>query len=390
MIAEDDWSITDLTDMKHQDFPHEVKIAREMLEVMKDLENSDVNVRIPRAATEFIENTLSEWFEIIADIEKRKGNLPYLIDRDLYLAGRDSGIVSWNQGLTLEDVGKWLGDWGGSQMSDYTFMPPNEITKSEEPLSGYYNRLFPVKFVMRIMVILILNSESYDKEDGWDITKEGDDPVTLTQLREVSSKTASYARNWLKDIDNKSGSERGSEFSTGFPEDDKSKERFVAQFVGSKRKNKLSGSIFEMGFANIPSFMGFMNADDLHLTPQGWEFATLENPLLDDLSLESWKKGNKFSEKEVIFLLNHFKDSVPGEWSFIQDVLKLIDTGINSPKTLEISLINTRNWEKAHASIMKNGVLSRMHEMELIERNKEGRNVTYSLTTRGKNIIVDE
>jgi len=273
-------------------------------------------------------------------------------------------------------------------MADYPFMKLNKVTKSEEPLSGYYNRLFPVKFVMRILVILILNSESYNKENGWEPGMALEDDVTLKELRDVSAKTASYAREWLKGVDVRSGSERGSEFSVGFPEDDKSRERFVAQFVGSKRKNKLSGSIFEMGFANIRSLGPFMASDDLYLTPEGWEFAIMENPLLDDLSLNAWKLGIKFSEQEVLFILNHFKKNIPSEWDFIQEILKLIDSGVNNPKTVEECLVSNRKWEKAHSSMMKNGILSRLQEMGLIDRHKDGRKVTYLLTERGSKLIL--
>ena len=385
MAKDSEWTISDLTDMKNQDFPHEVKIARELLEIMNNIENTDLDIRIPRASIEFIENTLSDYFEIIGDIEKGRGNLPYLIDRELYFADKQTrGAPSWNQGLTIEDIKTWLGEWGVSQMRDYPFIRMNEVTKSDEPLSGYYNRLFPVKFVMRMFTILLLNSESYDRENGWDPAILDAD-VSLSNLREKSAQTAKYAREWLKQIDIDSGSERGSEFSTGFPEDEKSRERFVAQFVGSKRKNKLSGAIFDIGFANIRSFMGMMNADDLYMTNQGWTFATLENPLLD--SLEGWRNGTRFSEQESKFLLEHFEKHVPGEWKFLKEVASLIQSGTNKPKTLETALIDSRGWEKAHASIMKNGVLSRMQEMNLIGREKDGRNVTYHLTEQGLELL---
>jgi len=386
MAKDSDWTISDLTDMKNQDFPHEVKIARELLEIMNNIEKTDLDIRIPRASIEFIENTLSDYFEIIGEIEKKRGNLPYLIDRELYFANQGNrGAPSWNQGLTLEDISTWLGEWGGSQMGDYPFMQMNDVTKSDEPLSGYYNRLFPVKFVMRIFTILILNSEAYDKENGWDPAMELDDQVSLSHLRGKSAQTAKYAREWLKKIDVDSGSERGAEYSTGFPEDEKSRERFVAQFVGSKRKNKLSGAIFDLGFANIRSFMGMMNADDLYMTHQGWTFATLENPLLD--SMDGWLKGIRFSEQESKFLLKHFEKNIPGEWKFLKEVVSLIHSGTNKPKTLENALIKSRGWEKAHASIMKNGVLSRMQEMNLIGREKDGRNVTYHLTEKGLELL---
>ena len=171
-----------------------MKIAREMLEVLKGLDETNINIRVPRAANDFIENTLSDWFEVVAEIEKKKGNLPYLIDRELYTASRDGGTIL-DQGRISK---KWLWRLETGQMAEYPFHRLNKVTQSEEPLSGYFNRLFPVKFVMRIMVILVLNSEAYNKEEGWDVTMEGEDPVTLKELREVSATTASYAREWYR------------------------------------------------------------------------------------------------------------------------------------------------------------------------------------------------
>ena len=46
--------------------------------------------------------------------------------------------------------------------------------------------------------------------------------------------------------------------SVGFPtEDEKSKERFVSQFVGSMKNKAPSGALFDMGFTNMPVFLGF-------------------------------------------------------------------------------------------------------------------------------------
>jgi len=385
MVGEGEWSLTDLTDMEHQDFPHEVRLAREMLQVLNNLERVDMDVRVPRASVEYIENTLSEWFEIVGEIEKRRGNMPYLIDRELYSARQDSNIVAWNQGLTLDDIDRWLGDgWG--KMDDYPFMKMSKSTQSEDPLSGYINRILPVKFVLRILAILTLNSESYDKEDGWEI--ESEDEIALSHLREVSSKTATYASKWLKSIDEASGSTRGSEVATGFPTDEKSKERFVAQFVGSSRKKQMSGAIFDMGFASMSgSMFGFMG-DEVRFTRMGWKFALLPNPLLD--SMEGWKTGKRFSDEEISFLLNHIKSNVKSEWNFIVKIAELIDSGMNRPQSLEEAIIESHGWEKTQTSVSKNGALSRMQELELIDRTKEGREVTYHLTKNGKELLDSE
>ncbi len=85
MDRNDAWTVTELLDEDNQPFAEDVRLAREMLSVVKDVESGTqiVDVRIPRQAIEFIENTLSEWFEAVADIEKRRGNMPYLIIRNL-------------------------------------------------------------------------------------------------------------------------------------------------------------------------------------------------------------------------------------------------------------------------------------------------------------------
>ena len=56
----------------------------------------------------------------------------------------------------------------------------------------------------------------------------------------------------------------------------------------------------------------------------------------------------------------------------------------DSPSALEESIIKNRDWGATKASMMRNGALSRMQELGLISREKQGREVTYSLTESGK------
>jgi hypothetical protein len=343
-----------------------------------------LNVRTPRAALEFVENTLSEWFETIAEIEKGRGNLPYLIDRSLY----GKGQIEWNQGLAKKDIETWMVD-SPYGLGEYPYHRP---ISGSEPISGYCNRLLPVKFVLRILAMLTLNNDSFDKDDGWDQEAEFDeDGIELEKLREVAWKTASYAREKLVLMEKSLGLEYGAEISIGFPTKEvkkevKSKERFVSQFVGSKRKNELSGALFDLGFANMASF-GIGNKlrvtfDSIWFTPEGWRFAMMENPIIDQP--EGWEEGNRFSDEEVKFLLSHFQKSVPAEWDFLKEIAGLIGSGDNRPGALEESIIKNREWETTKASMMRNGALSRMQELGLISREKKGREVTYSLTESGK------
>jgi len=388
-----EWDISELSvsgtvnEEGYHPFIQQVRLAREMLETMIQVEETDLDVRIPRAAYEFVENNLSDWFEEIATIEKTMGHRPYLIDRSLYSPTDGDHDVSWKQGLTLAEIDEWIGD-SPFAMDYNTYGINKKVTKTGEPLSGYFNRLLPIKFVLRVLAIMMVSSDSFNperSEENWE--DEPDDEVTLTTLREESLNTALFAREWLQDLDRRAGATRGTEIAVGFPENTpKARERFVAQFVGSKRGGSLSGALVEMGFANVGAPFGISLSaevrDWIRFTDPGWRFVMMENPIID--SLEGFVSGPRFSDVEVSFLLNHFKQNVPGEWAFLTETAKLIDSGIDRPKTMQEEIVKSRGWGGAKASIMRNGVLSRMQELGLISRAKKGREVTYSLTKSGK------
>jgi len=390
MGGENTWRVTDLLD-EDQPFIEDVRLAREMMEMMHIVENIEANVRIPQPAIEFAENTISEWFEIIADIERSRGNLPYLIDRSLY-ATDGPGSPDWDQGLTLNDLGEWFDDdeFSLNYSEGYPRMRIGDHVLKEEPLSGYLNRLFPVKFALRMLACWSMQKahEAGEGELGPDTVN-----ITLGEFRKLSSQTCAYARKWLVDLDRRAGKgNKGAEVAAGFPEDNKkAKDRFCAQFIGSMRKNELTGALYELGLVTSVDFMGHIS-DEIYFTPEGWEFMVLSNSLMDNGG-KGWidyiKSGKRFSDPEIDFLLRHIKQHLPAEWAFMQEVGTLIDAGSNRPKTLEENIISNHDWEKTRASQYRNGVLSRMEELELISREKEGRQVTYHLTEKGSTSLLN-
>ena len=392
MTDEDIWRVADLLDYENEPFAEDVKLARQMLSTYSELQSLDSGsvgftpsgtrwspeIRVPRQAIEFMENTLSEWFETIAEIEMRRGNMPYLIDRSLY----PDGDIDWNQGLKRSDIESWMSD-SPYGIGEYPFMNP--IKPSVEPLSGYFNRILTVKYVLRMMATLTLSNDSFDSKEGWDETT--DETVKLSDLREKSWKTASYAKDTLLLMDKllESKGIEGPKISVGFPnKDTKSKERFVSQFVGSHRKNELTGALFEMGFASIRSFMG-MSTEEVWFTTFGWHFALMENPVLDQT--EGWEKGNRFSDDEVKFLLEHFRRNVPAEWDFILSIAEMIRKGINESLAINGYLIEHRGWNANKASVYRTGVIGRMQEMGLIQRIKSGTKVEFVLTESGESLL---
>ena len=395
MVEDDVWRVADLLN-PDEPFIQDVKLARKMLDTLESLDALDreytdddmnnysdkirLNVRKPKAALEFIENTLSDWFDSVAEIERRRGNMPYLIDRSLYPEGK----IEWNQGLKLSDLEDWTAEGldTGFLMDDH-FYRRDKITKSKEPLSGYYNRLLPIKFVLRVFAMMIFNSDSWDKENGWDLNF--DESIKLKDLRENAWKTASYAKHTLVQMENNLGLERGGEISIGFPSDSvKSKERFVAQFIGSVRRGKVSGALFEMGFVNVPGMLG-LRSSEIHLTREGLHFAMIKNPVID--SVKNWEKGNSFSEDETTFLILHFLNNVPAEYELINQIANMISEGKNTAISMNTELISTRGLDRTKASILRTGVVARMQEMGLIDREKSGVEVTVSVTKLGKKLL---
>lgn len=386
MSGEDVWRVYDLID-ESKPFIQDVKLARQIVETLNVLEGleDDHFVRIPKATREFADNTLSEWFELIAQIERKRGNMPYLIDRNLYSA--DDGNfndITWNHSLKRDDILKWLesDSFADRFHEEYQFAGRSRHI-TNEPISGYVNRLFPIKFALRIFASLVL-SECYDDEELGEF--DFAELMNLTTLREKCYSIAKYAKESLLSLDLKIEPGSTTDVRVGFPEaSEKAKERYVAQFIGSQRKNVVSGALFELGFANLAGFaLGPLKhtTSDVMFTKLGWHFMMLENPLID--TKEGWKEyyetGVRFSDKEIDYLLKHFERNIPAEWKLITDISLLIDQGHNRPKLLEEKLGEEYDWDKTKMSQMRNGALSRMEELCLISREKSGREVTYHLT----------
>ena len=375
MTGEDVWRVHDLID-ESKPFIQDVKLARQIVETLNVLEGieDDHFVRIPKATREFADNTLSEWFELIAQIERKRGNMPYLIDRNLYSA--DDGNfndITWNHSLTKDDILEWLdSDDFADRFHDEYPLPRYSKHLTKDPISGYVNRLFPIKFALRILASITL-SVCYESED--DRYDEFSDIIELSTLRERCYSVAKYAKESLVNLDLKIEPGSTTDVRVGFPEStEKAKERYVAQFIGSQRKNSVSGALFDLGFVNLDRNVIF--------TKLGWDFMMLENPLID--TKEGWKEyyetGIRLSDKEIDYLLNHFERNIPAEWKLISDISSLIDQGHNRPKLLEEKLGEEYDWDKTKMSQMRNGALSRMEELCLISREKSGREVTYHLT----------
>ena len=138
--------------------------------------NAEMQLRIPVAAEEWAESVLNSYFEVMGKIAKASGIRRKLIDRGLYDL-MDDGAPDWNEGLTLNELDPIereegvLDEFEEEEVLDEVYGPfapePSFLRRfgdgdgDEVPLSGQYNRLFPVKLVLRTAANLFRARNEY-------------------------------------------------------------------------------------------------------------------------------------------------------------------------------------------------------------------------------------
>lgn len=238
-------------------------------------------------------------------------------------------------------------------------------------LFGQYNKLLPVKTTCRLLANL-----GQEYPEGF----LSDSCVEITDY-------AARVGDLLRAIDQSAGLKRAEALGAAFPmrgrKGDGSRKRFGTQFCATLDKD---GRI-----RGLPASLGLLGRLEetapprFQLTETGWRFAQLPNPVLD-----GEYSGEKFSPEELSLLRSHIQDSVPLEHHTFLLLLGLIASGYASPSELDSSLAKQLPEEKraevssSFLSTQRSGAISRMVDLRLLERQKEGTSVTYALTADGE------
>jgi hypothetical protein len=117
----------------------------------------------------------------------------------------------------------------------------------------------------------------------------------------------------------------------------------------------------------------------LLLTESGWDFAVMENPVLD----RSAHGLPKFSQEEITFLLNHIRLRVPIEDSAYRTVIRALCEGANNPEKLDrfleplLSTRHEKSFTGAFLATQRSGAISRMADLGLVRKQRDGIKVTY-------------
>jgi hypothetical protein len=376
-----------------------LKMANLFAQTMANAKNAGISTRIPIAAEEWAEMVFNEWFEVVGKIAKSYGLRRKLLDRELF-DPRAIDAFSWQEGIEFEDVDV-LSRTDENAMYELNPEEINDLIEEsfgpygDDPamngmfdqkfksnlLSGQYNRLFPLKIVLRTAASLILARDEYHVDgEGAEIEY---DTLHIEDLRSECLKVAKYAKEQLKWLDKRHSISIGEKISIGFPDrtGEKSKkqsERFASQFVGSVRTLG-KGLPFEIGFLAIDK-EGMVSFTEL-----GVNFMLEKNPLID--LAEGFKEGKSFTLNEKKLLLRAIMRNTPKEFEYMINLIQWINEGHSRPNSLEEMIISEYDVDHTSASLMRTGALARMIELNLISRKQEGREVTFLVTDLGQNLM---
>lgn len=251
---------------------------------------------------------------------------------------------------------------------------PGQVVPLDRWVLGQHNRLLPAKANSRAIVRLFLESQN-----GLPISK------TAEQIAAEAAALGDY----LTALDAQREAARDDCLATAFPstaEDaDKGRARYANQFVVYQNgRGELSGLMVDLKLINVVRVR-----KERYIVPTrvAWEFGHLANPVLDG---QLQKLGSKFSDDERAMLLSHIFSSVPVEAFAYRAVLEAIQAGKNTPETIDATLkkyVTEDRAEKLSQSFLasqRSGAVSRMSDLGLVERQREGIRVAYMATNEGR------
>lgn len=243
-------------------------------------------------------------------------------------------------------------------------------------LFGQYNKLLPAKANCRALAHMLSNEPK---------------GVPISKAASAIAQKAVALGEFLAQHDEQNAIGRDDTFSTAFPLAEENAEkglsRYANQFVASVNKSgQVSGLLIDLKLIN---YVGRKEVR-LLLTEIGWRFAILPNPILDGIQeVPTWK----FSFEERKFFLEHIVQSVPAEDFAYRTILSAILEGANTPETIDtvlqelVSPNTDRIFSKSFLSSQRSGAISRMADLNLVTRVREGVRVLYTVTDIGKQYL---
>lgn len=329
-----------------------IDIPSEQIEKIKNLVDEGRYKNIPEFTQVSIDNQIYLEYSNLEIFD---------ITQESYHKKTENLEIKINDYLKLNDLQQFK-----KKSTSHLISPAN---MSESCLWGQYNRIFPIKLTLRILANIINSNGSN---------------VNLDYFKEEASNAARELGLQLKYMDEIYKRNRDVRLSTGLPiGEDKNKalSRFKMHFVGYLTKNNnVEGAPGSLGFVNI--FKGENGKVEIGITEAGLDFSILKNPILDG----EYPKTSLFDEERKYYI-NHIFQNVKGEAKAMKLILESIKNGFDTPNSLnEIVRRLNDNWSDDMTNTMKVGLISRLFDLQLITKKKDGLKVRYFLTPMGESV----
>jgi hypothetical protein len=242
---------------------------------------------------------------------------------------------------------------------------------------GQFNRLLPAKVNARALIRLFLDSPK---------------GLGIAESAAAIASDAAVLGDYLRQLDARVDATRDDALATAFPttgkDSEKSRTRYANQFVVYQNgRGELSGLMVDFKLINVVTHR---RERFIMPTKVTWDLAVLENPALDGQSATA---AEKFSPAERALLLRHVVSAVPVEAYAYGAILGAVRQGHNTPETIDAALRATLPDDRAEKlsqsflASQRSGAVSRMADLGLIERQREGTRVSYALTDAGNTFL---
>jgi len=254
---------------------------------------------------------------------------------------------------------------------------PTQAVPVDRWIFGQHNKLLPAKVSCRALASLLNEPEN------------GSQGVLLSKATAEIAEQAVRLGDYLRVLDKKFELNRDDAYSTAFPysgtdSEDKARLRYAGQFVAAiSKQGRLTGFLMDLKLINRAR----NKAPRVLLTQAGWDFAQLPNALLDSRIHDA--RPAKLSEDEKTVLLAHISRHVPAEDFAYRTILGALSEGADSPERLDtvlkrhLSARAEKPFTDAFLTTQRSGAISRMTDLGLVDRVRNGIRVTYVVTNRG-------
>ena len=353
--------------MIHNDSYHE----RYMVDVTLSVDDVQLIQWIQAAQDKGI--TLEEWLIRSADSESENG------ETEIQIPPTETGVLSglaeraWDRRARAGDslAKREMGNREFLRLDSIRGEPiiGSNIGRLEnEMLPSGLLRLFPMKHALRLL---------------WSLTSESKRSLSDGSFRDAMNQMLRLNGQKLAEEDNQFGRGRGERLAAGFSHlDDSARGRAVNWMIGSPGGSTKLSAMEIIGWSTKDS-------EGYRLTPHGLDLAKLPNPIIDrELSHEG-----PFSPLERTLILDSIHHRLPMEWNIMRTLIDGMRGGAVGNDRLDARMKRkfgegtSFNWTDSILQLRRVAAVTRMSELGLVIRRRNGRKTLSELSEDAIKII---